>query len=148
MEVSFYHLTSLSLERALPRLLEKVYATGARVVIFFDHKEQLERIDEVLWTYGQMDFLPHGTYLEKHPEKQPIYLTVNDENPGNADILVQMGHKEHPNIKSFRRIVDIFENVNPLSVQNARDRYKRYKEEGHTLTYWKQDPEGKWKQEG
>ncbi len=147
MEVSFYHLTSLPLERALPRLVEKIYATGAKVVIFFEHKEQLERIDEVLWTYGQMDFLPHGTFLEKYPEKQPIYLTTTDENPANASILIQIGQKVHSSFKSFTRIVDMFENSNPLSVQSARDRYKRYKQEGHTLTYWKQDAEGKWKQE-
>ena len=32
-EIGFYHLTQSPLERALPRLLEKAHASGARVVV-------------------------------------------------------------------------------------------------------------------
>jgi DNA polymerase-3 subunit chi len=148
MEVSFYHLTSLPLERALPRLVEKIYAAGSKVVMFFEYDEQLKRIDEVLWTYGQMDFLPHGTYLEQYPDQQPVYLTLAPENPNKADILIRIGNKEYPDTQSFKRIVDIFEAKDPLSLQNARDRYKKFKDQGHDLTYWKQDDKGQWEKQG
>lgn len=147
-EVSFYHLTCVPLEKALPRLLEKVYASGAKALLFFDDENTLKLIDDALWTYSQMDFLPHGTHQEQHPDKQPIYLTTGPENPNNASIVIKVGNTEHPSSTSFKRIIDIFDGNDPQSVQNARDRYKKYKDSNHPLVYWKQDINGKWDKQG
>ncbi len=146
-QVSFYHLTSVPLERALPRLLEKVYASGAKALLFFDDENTLKTIDDALWTYSQMDFLPHGTHHESYPEKQPIYLTMGNENPNNSDIVIKIGNTEHPLSASFKKIIDIFDGNDPQSVQNARERYKKYKDSGSPLVYWKQDSDGKWAQQ-
>ena len=60
-EVGFYHLTRSTLDEALPRLLEKAYAAGNRVLVRVGDPERLELLNRALWTYGKESFLPHGT---------------------------------------------------------------------------------------
>ena len=50
-EVSFYHLQSDPIERALPRLLEKVRERGFRVLVRGATEERIETLDEALWSY-------------------------------------------------------------------------------------------------
>ena len=80
-EVGFYHLTRSNLEAALPRLLEKAYAAGNRVLVRGSDPERLELLNRALWTYGKDTFLPHGGKGDGFAEQQPIYLTVGPENP-------------------------------------------------------------------
>jgi DNA polymerase-3 subunit chi len=87
-EVGFYHLTRMSLEEALPRLLEKVVAQGKRAVLRCADEERLEALNRALWTYTNDSFLPHGSRADGHADEQPIYLTTGDENPNGAAVLV------------------------------------------------------------
>src|SRR5690606_35835188 len=83
-EISFYHLTRQPLNKALPRLLEKVLAAGHRAVVLAGSDERVEDLDAALWTYDPDSFLPHGTRILGHAERQPIYLTTEEENPNDA----------------------------------------------------------------
>ena len=83
-EVGFYHLTRSTLDEALPRLLEKAYAAGNRVLVRVGDPERLELLNRALWTYGKESFLPHGTRSDGFAEDQPIYLTTQVENPNGG----------------------------------------------------------------
>ena len=74
-EIGFYHLTRSPLEQALPRLLEKVLASGQRAVLRCPDRARMEALDRALWTYGKDSFLPHGTRADGFAEAQPIFLT-------------------------------------------------------------------------
>src|SRR5215470_1536790 len=65
-EVGFYHLRSTSLERALPRLLERALAEGHRVVVMAGSPERVQHLDDLLWTYSDESFLPHGAAKHGH----------------------------------------------------------------------------------
>ena len=41
-----------------------------------------------LWTYSRKQFIPHGSKLDPQPEKQPIYITDELQNPNSASVLV------------------------------------------------------------
>ena len=84
-EVGFYHLTRSTLDEALPRLLEKAYAAGHRVLVRVGDPERLELLNRALWTYGKESFLPHGARSDGFAEDQPIYLTTQVENPNGGD---------------------------------------------------------------
>jgi DNA polymerase-3 subunit chi len=60
MQVDFYHLTSMPLERALPRIAERVLAGGARLLIVAADEAQRIALDRLLWDYAPESFLPHG----------------------------------------------------------------------------------------
>ena len=87
-EISFYHLLHTPVERALPKLIEKVLESGARAVIRAGSSERAEELSGALWTYDQDSFLPHGTAHDGNPDKQPIWITTEDDNPNGAEILI------------------------------------------------------------
>lgn len=143
-DVSFYHLMRQPVTEALPRLLEKALDSGMRAVVVATSPARLEELDEVLWTYEPQSFLAHGSAATGHPELQPIFLTTAEENPNNATLLVLVDGAEPAFIGEFTRCLDMFDGADELSVQAARERWKRYRASGHSLTYWQQSPAGRW----
>src|SRR5271163_4148734 len=60
-EIGFYHLTKSSVGEALPRLLERAVAAGHRILVRAANEAETERLNSLLWTYGEASFLPHGS---------------------------------------------------------------------------------------
>jgi DNA polymerase-3 subunit chi len=144
-EIGFYHLTRTPLEQALPRLLEKAYAAGQRVVLRAIEPARLEQLDAVLWTYGQGSFLPHGTRADGRPEQQPIFLTTDpSDNPNGARVLVLVDGAPFGDLASYERCLDLFDGNSEAAVAAARERWRWGREQGHRLVYWRQDERGGW----
>ena len=143
-EVSFYHLTSSSLEKALPKLLEKIYQQELRTVILCENEQLIPIMDDLLWSYSTKTFLAHATHLDPMPEQQSIYITNKEENPNNASILISIGESLPHYWQAFDKYLDIFSSNNEQELQSARERYKKLKEQGHIIKYWKQDDKGGW----
>ena len=146
-EIGFYHLLSTPLERALPRLLERACALGHRIVVRAASSERVEHLNAALWTYGEASFLPHGSARDGHPEMQPIWLTDRDENPNGASMVVLVDGLEAADLEAFTRCADIFDGNDADAVAAARSRWRRAREAGHGLTYWRQTASG-WEQSG
>ena len=147
-EVGFYHLTATALDRALPRLLGKAYEASMRAVVLAASNERIAALDAALWTFDPASFLPHGTARDGNAEAQPIYLTTEEENPNDATLLVLVDGVEPAYIDQFARCLDLFDGNDEAAVEAARERWKRLKDAGHTLTYWQQTPEGGWEKQG
>jgi DNA polymerase III subunit chi len=146
-DIGFYHLLSMSLERALPRLLERACAHGHRVVIRAPSPERVEHLNTALWTYGEATFLPHGSARDGDPAKQPIWLTHLDENPNGASMIVLVDGLEAEDLQAFARCADVFDGNDADAVEAARGRWRRVRDAGHNLTYWQQTTSG-WEQKG
>ena len=145
-DIGFYHLTRSTLAQALPRLLEKVFASGARAVVMTGSEERTGALDAMLWTYHPAAFLPHGTARDGNAEDQPIWITHADENPNGADILVLTDGAVSARIGEFARCLEMFDGNDGEAVQAARARWKSYAADGHRLTYWQQTPSGSWQE--
>lgn len=149
-DISFYHLHSLPLGKALPKLLEKVYASGAKAIVSAPSEDNIEQLNKELWTYTTKFFLPHGSKKDGFVEKQPIYLTAANENPNGATIFVATGGKEidfdDSYFSSFNRFLDMFDGTDEKALQQARKRWTSYKKAGHNLRYWKQNSKGGWEE--
>jgi DNA polymerase-3 subunit chi len=143
-EVGFYHLTRSTLEEALPRLLEKAYAAGGRALVRIGDPERVELLNRALWTYAKESFLPHGTRSDGFPERQPIYLTAEAENPNGAAILVLVEDAPAPDLGAFDRCLLLFDGNDPAAVERARQRWRDALDGGHRCVYWQQTPRGGW----
>jgi DNA polymerase-3 subunit chi len=143
-EIGFYHLTTSSLERALPRLLEKILEVRKRAVVLCGSEDRLDYLNTSLWTFGKISFIPHGSAKEGFPEDQPVWLTTKDENPNGAQFLILTDGTDAPSLLNYERCLDLFDGNDEDVVLSARHRWKRYKEAGHSLTYWKQTESGSW----
>ena len=142
--IAFYHLTRSPLERALPKLLEKVLASGARAVVMAGSEERVSALDAVLWTYDPASFLPHGCVRHGEPEAQPVWLTDADENPNGATFLVLTDGATSANVAAFERCFELFDGHDEAAVAAARARWTAYGDAGHDLTYWQQTEQGGW----
>ena len=147
-EIGFYHLTRSTLDEALPRLLEKAYAAGNRVLVRVGDPERLELLNRALWTYGKESFLPHGTRSDGFAEEQPIYLTTQVENPNGATVLVLVEDAPAPDLAAFDRCLDLFDGGDTEAVARARERWRGALAAGHGCTYWQQGERGGWVKAG
>lgn len=142
-EIGFYHLRTTPLERALPNILERALAAGHRIVVMAGSRERVEHLDDLLWTYNDVSFLPHGSAREGQAERQPIWLTAVDENPNRASMLVLLDGATSMRLQDYARCCDIFDGNDEAVVEAARHRWKEAKAAGHQLIYWEQ-VEGRW----
>ena len=143
-EIGFYHLTRSRLDHALPKLLEKVLASGARAVVRAGSAERIGFLNAHLWTWDPASFLPHGSAREGDAADQPVWLTTEEENPNDARVLVLTDGVEAGDVADFARCLEMFDGNDDGAVTAARGRWRTYTEAGHALTYWQQTERGGW----
>jgi DNA polymerase-3 subunit chi len=145
-EIRFHQLVRTPLERALPPLLEKMLAAGVRAVVMAGSEERVEALNSLLWTHGERSFLPHASKRDGHPEQQPIWLTTEEEAPNGATCLVLTDGVVPQRVDRFERCFDLFDGRDEAAVAAARERWQRWKSEGHQVSYWTQGEQGGWEQ--
>jgi len=142
--IDFYHLLFLPLDRALPKLLEKVVGAGHRAVVLAGSSQRVAHLDDLLWTYEADSWLPHGTARLGQAERQPIWLTDVEENPNSADVLLLLDGVVPRSFEGNTRCLDLFDGRDEAALQGARERWVRWKAEGHLLIYNQQTEKGGW----
>jgi DNA polymerase-3 subunit chi len=145
-QIGFYHLMRLPLEQALPKLLDKALSAGFRAVVLAGSAERVEYLNDRLWTFEPDSWLPHGSARDGEAAMQPIWLTDTDENPNGANILVMCDGAASEKVGEFQRCLDLFDGNDPEAVGKARERWKRWKAEGHELVYYQQTDRGGWEE--
>lgn len=143
-EVSFYQLQRQPLEVALPKLLSRVLEAGFRAVIRAASQERLDSLDQALWSEDPDSFLAHGSKDTPQPENQPIYLTLEDDNPNNAAVLVLVDGKMSENLSGYDRCLYMFDGRSDELKDQARQNWQAFKDAGHDVTYWQQTDGGGW----
>ncbi len=143
-EIRFYHLQSQGLEQALPALLGKALGLGHKIVVKVADAKQLKVLNEGLWSYRADSFLPHGSAEDGHAAEQPIYLTLEDENPNGAKVLILTEGCESTMLDDFDLCCEMLNGRDATQVAEARKRWKLYQEAGHDITYWQQSDTGGW----
>jgi DNA polymerase-3 subunit chi len=144
-EVRFYHLQRQPLEKALPQLLEKSLERGWRVVVQTSSDERVEALDAHLWTYSDGSFLPHGTYRESEAARQPVLLTVLNDNPSGANVRFLIDGAPVPeDAANYQRIVLLFDGDDDEAVAAARAQWTDVKAQGFEVSYWQTDEQGRW----
>jgi DNA polymerase-3 subunit chi len=148
-EVLFYHLTSTPLEASLPELLERSLARGWRVVLRCGSAAGMAAIDTMLWTWRDDAFLPHGTSAGPHPELQPVYLTLGDENPNGAQVLmlVDGARADVGEMARYERTCLIFDGGDERALETTRADWRAVRTAELPAKYWAQE-QGRWVQKG
>jgi DNA polymerase-3 subunit chi len=146
-EVWFYHLTSTSLEASLPELVERSLARGWRVVLRCGSEPGMAALDEMLWTYREETFLPHGTAAAGHAARQPVYLTLGEEIPNGAEalVLVDGARGTLAEMARFERTCLIFDGRDDRAVESARADWRAVTAAALPAKYWTQE-QGRWVQ--
>ena len=150
-ETLFYHLERRTLDDVLPGLLEKTLERGWRAVIRAESSERADAIDTLLWTYNDQTFLAHAQSGDGDARRQPVLITVEDENPNGANVLFCVGGAAPASwdaVHDLTRVVLMFDGRDDAMLARARAAWKDAKAAGHDVTYWKESASGKFEKQG
>jgi DNA polymerase III subunit chi len=152
-EVLFYHLERRSLDDVLPGLVERSLARPWRVLIRCESADRAAAIDNLLWTYDEQSFLPHAQLGDGDTARQPVLITVEEMNANNAHVLFLVGGATTPAwegdlVQLLSRVVVLFDGRDPEALSAARQAWTESTAAGHAVTYWKEQPGGKFEKQG
>ena len=143
-EIFFYKLKNTSIDLFLISLIEKSISKNWNSLVLLDNTERMEEINDLLWTFNDTSFIPHGSQSDLSPDKQNVYLTCNEENLNNSNIIFSIDGIIVNEPDNWNRCIYIFNEQN-LKVTDELESYKRkVKDFGYTLKSFEQDNNGKW----
>lgn len=143
-EIIFYHLEIQPLERVLPVLLEKTLERGWRAVVETGSRERAEALDAVLWTYRDESFLPHAIATgDAADAEHPVVIVTDSASPNGANVRFFVDRAVPQSAAGYERIVYLFSGHDPEAVDEARAAWRALRE-GNEVTYWQQEPGGRW----
>ncbi|HLD95591.1 MAG TPA: DNA polymerase III subunit chi [Alphaproteobacteria bacterium] len=146
LEVIFYGLTLSPLEKALPKLLEKVYESSKRALVIVESLERLQTLNVNLWTYSSGAFLPHLSDQDDMnlQEVQPILLSTQENFINKPTILVSTFEYFPKKPEVYEKILYVLDISTPQFLKSTQTLMKRYQDQGALVTFWKQSKEKGW----
>jgi DNA polymerase III subunit chi len=144
-EIRFYHLEQRRVDQALPPLLERALEEGRRVLVRASSEEMVAALNERIWTYDDASFLPHGAAGDGDPMEQPIFLTAELKNANASTMLVRLSGAETSEADdAFDLVVLMFDGRDEAALAQARGEWRRLKDRGSPISYWRESDEGGW----
>lgn len=132
-QVDFYIVPGDSPEDRLRfacRLTDKAYRLGNRVFIHTESAEQTRLLDDLLWTFQQNSFVPHGLYQDA--ADTPVLLGHDAEPDASSQVLINLAAEVPLFFSRFERVAELV-NEDAGTRRAGRSRYGFYKERGYPL---------------
>jgi DNA polymerase III subunit chi len=132
-EVAFHFNAPNKLAYAC-RLLRKAVGSGSRVVVTAD-ADALRQLDTLLWTFSQLDFVPHALQSGEAGvvAASPVILSESVANPPHQQVLLNLGPQVPEGFERFERLIEVV-SLDEGDRQLARGRWKHYADLGFTMT--------------
>jgi DNA polymerase III subunit chi len=113
------------------RLLRKAAASGSTVAVLAE-EAMLAKLDEQLWSFSALDFIPHARATElSQPAREwtPIWLCTSAQMGLGQQVLLNLSAAAPQSIEGFERVIEVV-SQDESDRQNARQRWKYYAERG------------------
>jgi len=131
--VDFYVLPeNSSAERFACTIANKAWQQGNTVYIQTSSREIAGTMDDLLWTFNDISFIPHAMTDSGENPGERVVIGWQDRPPGNYEVLINLAPEISSMAERFARIVEIVSGDDRLRDQ-ARKRYKAYRERGFEL---------------
>lgn len=117
------------------RLVRKAANEGWQVVVLCTDAEEQARLDQALWTFSELDFLPHVAAEDALAAVTPIILTVHDDSPlPHHRLLINLSSRAPANFARFERLIEVV-STDPDDTVAGRQRYGYYRQRGYPLQH-------------
>jgi DNA polymerase III subunit chi len=116
------------------RLLRKAVGSGSRVVVTAG-ADDLKQLDSLLWTFSQLDFVPHALQSGDAGvvAASPVILSESIANAPHQQVLLNLGSQVPEGFERFERLIEVV-SLDEADRQLARGRWKHYADLGFTMT--------------
>ena len=113
-------------ERFACTMAKKAWSAGNRVHIHTQSEENAKSMDDLLWTFRDISFIPHEIYDGSVNEETPVTIGFGKSFPEVSQVIINLDKEIPEFVNSFERIVEIV-GGDETNKQFARQRYKQYK---------------------
>ncbi|GAA5096605.1 DNA polymerase III subunit chi [Wohlfahrtiimonas larvae] len=132
--VSFYVLESNNIKdfyKTIVKLTIKAYAAENQVLIYSNHPQILQPIDDYLWSFSETSFIPHilVNSNDEVDDIDHIILANFEPNTPKKDLLIQLADHVPENFNQYNRIIEILYSE-PSYLARGRERFKFYRQQG------------------
>jgi DNA polymerase III subunit chi len=143
IRIDFYVLQAgahLDRERLVCRLANKAFEQGQPLYIHAAASEEAERLDDLLWTFRDISFLPHQLLHEGYIPDVPIFIGCGDAPPEAVKLMINLAHPAPSFLDRFERVIEVVGHE-PDRRQQARERYRYYQNRDcsintHNITFY------------
>jgi len=120
------------------RLLRKAYRSGARVAVHAA-APLLDRLDQALWTFEPLEFVPHVLLPRDQGDaarlaRTPVLLVRPGAAAPACEIAVTIGGAPVPDVAAHARVIAIV-GVDPAQREAGQELWREYKQAGYTLKH-------------
>ena len=139
-QVLFYNLQDDNqVDKSICRITNFYYKKKLKILIIGEDKAQIDTLNDLLWTFEQISFLPHS--FESEYESTPIVLCMIDNlqsilDKYKFDVLFNLSRNKINLDTVARYFIEIVTSVEKQKL-NARDKYAYYKENQIKVSYEK-----------
>lgn len=144
IEINFYQIDDV-LAKSIAPLMLKVLEERKKALILCQNSQKMKEIDDGLWQFGKVKFIPHVTVFEKDIEevstwqRQPIVISDEEKNINEANYLVLTQNSSLEFIEKFERTFYFFDS---MMIDEVKKFSKTCAKDFAVKSYKKDD--GKW----
>lgn len=113
-------------------LAAKAWRSGHSVYVHAGSSESAADMDKLLWTFRDISFVPHALADSAEAGQVPIAIGWESGPRAAADVLINLADAIPSCSGEFARIAEIV-GGGDNERQQARQRYREYRHEGHEL---------------
>jgi len=113
------------------RLVRKIYRAGQRVVVFAE-PVAIAQFDAALWSFSQLDFIPHVAAGDPLAARTPVLLCSEPVETPHCEVLVNLARETPAFFSRFERMIEVVTGDEEDRAQ-ARGRWRFYKDRGYPL---------------
>jgi len=117
-------------EHLICKITEKAWQNQHEIFLLCANTEQVNRLDELLWTFSSASFIPHSSTCDDGGET--VILSTEKKTLRNYEILINLTNDVPEYAGKFSRIIEST-GYNEAMRANARGKYKYYKDRGYPL---------------
>lgn len=130
--VDFYLMESGDKEQFACRLINKIFQKKHMVYVHAADIAQAHALDQMLWTWSDLAFIPHGLPDDKQANELPVIIGHGEPPGHHHDVLVSLADTSPPFFSRFERVVEIVPPTEEAK-NKARDRFRFYRDRGYAL---------------
>ena len=121
------------------RLVRKARAAHCSIVLLAASRADLMALDERLWTFSELDFIPHVLASDPLAGDTPVILTDSDDAElPHHHVLINLSARTPAHFARFERMFEIISSEDADKAA-GRERYRFYQQRGYPLTHFVAD---------
>jgi len=132
--VDFYVLADdkINRDRFACMLTARAASQGLNIHIHTDTRDSALNIDDLMWTFRDISFIPHCLVDEAPQYNVPVNIGWNGTSPCTDDVLINLDTGIPEFAGSFTRIMEVVV-PDKDSREQSRKRYRTYRDMGFDL---------------